>query len=510
MRNVCRILILGCLVTACRTPVAFEDTAIDSPIVVSHASFTTYRFEPADRSGNADEGGVAFFIELSARESGKPVELAGIEFEDRTERIAVFEDGSRIAARLWHGSGELYYDCNLPAWGLVNRRSHLALTWDFSNTDPIRFLSLRIDGQIMGMYHTENDAKTGVTPELKTGLRASGVEFSAPPASSPIQHRIDSIRWFRGCPSIEQLDDHLNSFSMFDPTIHLDVSNFRTFSGRDIPSGNDDGRLIRTVDSLIARSPTVNLIPGSYRLMIVARCSMESVPNAEIADLLVSADPSAGSAASFPLRRSDFQTSDAYERVEREFELKEAVEARIELRMKRFGYADFMLDYIGIIGPVTDHWDAVNMERTLGDAYADPANPGRTVIKNAHALAFGPYRPLPRIGRYTAVFEMKLDPSVDLDSICTIEVYAHDGVLYGSRGNKSYGITGLGRQQADGQFHRIEIPFFYDGAEMMEYRTLVYTIAPGSVDFAGVDLVYEGSAADTGKRPVTEGVEPSH
>ncbi len=499
MRTVCRILILGCLLTACRTPVAFEDAAVDSPIVVSQNAFTTYRFEPLDRSGIADEGGVAFFIELSARDAGKPVEIAAIEFTDRPERITLFEDGSRIAARLWHGSGELYYDCNLPAWGLVNRRSHVALTWDFSNTDPTRFLSLRIDGQTAGMYHTENDARTGVTLALKTGLRAAAVEFSAPSSSSPIRHRIDSIRWFRGCPSIEQLDDHLNCFGMIDPTIRLEVTEFRTFAGRDIPSGNNDGRLIRTVDSLIARSPTVNLVPGMYRLMVVARCSMESNPNARIADLSVSAEPSSEPAASFALRRSDFQTSAVYERVEREFEMKEPAEARIELRMSRFGYADFMLDSIGIIGPVTRQWDAVSMERTMGDAVSDPANPGRTVIKNAHALAFGPYRTLPRIGRYTAAFDLKINPSVEADSACTIEIYAHDGVLSGGRGNKSYGITGLGRQQADGRFHRIEIPFFYDGAEMMEYRTLVYTIAPGSVDFAGVELVYEGSAAGTGK-----------
>lgn len=488
------IFLIGLDLISCQLHPAWEDDSSYQLVSLPGGSQNPYRFTPVAPQNAVSKGGIAFIFKSSGSDHVKPIEIARIEFADRTDRIVIFQDSSRVCARFDQGENR-FFDCNLPSWNLNNRSTHFFVMWNFNASEPSQFLSLSIDGQRYGTYYSANDVKTSTLPPAPTDLRGRAIEFPAPPRieANSATHEISAIRWFNSAPSYREMDLHLRKFCGAIADIHIPISDFQHFIGKQVSARETDGETEAwTIDSVIASSPEIELLPGTYQLTISASCRMESSPECSIAEVACRALSGATWFRS-DIRRNEFIDPQKFHQVERAFEINAPTRARIDVRMLRFGYQDFLLDYIAIEGPVQHDWPAISLERTLGKEHIDSSARSGKVITNAHALAFGPYRRLDRIGWYTAAHRVKISSTVHCNTVGTLDVYAHDGSLEGKRGNKSYGTVGLSNQHADDAYHIYTIPFFYDGAELMEFRTLVYTVIPNGVTFAGVDIHYAGA-----------------
>jgi len=128
-------------------------------------------------------------------------------------------------------------------------------------------------------------------------------------------------------------------------------------------------------------------------------------------------------------------------------------------------------------------WDAADLNHFMGVLIDDREAVQGTALINAHALSYGPYISLPLVGNYIATFRLKTDETLNSDDIATLDVFAHDGLFDDHRGHKSFGCMGLARQSFNeqGTYQEFSIPFFYDGAQQMEFRVLSYQISENAV-----------------------------
>ncbi len=264
--------------------------------------------------------------------------------------------------------------------------------------------------------------------------------------------------------------------------IILEETDLNRFIGRiDVDPKALDGKSV-WLDSLIAGSPTITVVPGQYNFYLYARCITPVDPGTPVCR--ISLENSEKTIRTRDVTRGEFGGGASYVSIDWPVTIEFPGNCSFKVDMLVMGKNDFLVDSLGYKGPNdVVRWTNDRLDHRLGVEIDDPPAVNGRAWANAHTLAFGPYTPLPTPGRYEAVFRIAIAADFKSDNIATLDVYSHYGVYDGYIGHKSYAMRGLstGEFEQPGEFMEFSLPFDYDGATKMEYRLFVYHVTRNAV-----------------------------
>jgi hypothetical protein len=448
----------------------------------------------SSRSGSI----TAWFKVNLAPDDGNSCSLAKISFKNRNESLALFSDKSRLALRMNMPDSKFCFDCNLPPLFLLENNWFFAvLQWNFDAPKPEDFLSLSVNGFDQGAFYTLNDQKTSDSPQISENLIPDKFSIETDNSMRRIASiAIDELRFSSHPDTLENIKKKCSDAMRPEkkPVVYSG-SELKHFIGTDIPDVKSSSGRAWTSDPRLIQIGPVELDAGSYSFRIHAKSGMQLDDKILLASLIVKEASSERQIASQNLTTKNFENAARYEWLEAPFELKSPAAISAALKMEAFGYHDFFVDRAEIVSPkgFQKEFAIDQMDHFLGCTISEADAADGIAWTNAHALCYGPYQSLPAIGKYIATFRLKAHGTSSENNLATLEVYAHDGYLNGSRQNKSYGIMGVNNssfKQFD-EYLDFSIPFFYDGAKLMEYRILVYQVQENALtlDRITVDLI---------------------
>lgn len=278
----------------------------------------------------------------------------------------------------------------------------------------------------------------------------------------------------------------LTPISRCDDEIVLNETDLKRFIGRiDDDSKALNGRSV-WLDPLIAGSPPVTLKEGQYTFYLYARCLVPVASTEPVCRISIIQTEPETVLFYRDVIRGELGDGQTYALVEWPFEIQETVTVRFDVDMKQMGNATFFLDSIGYKDAETDtltRWNHAETRHHLGVSVEDTNSIDGMVRTNAHALAYGPYISLSKPGQYEAVFRMAVAPDFSAENIATLDVFSHEGLHNGHKGNKTYAIRGASISDfaEPDTFAELTLPFNYDGADGMEFRVLLYHVKRNAV-----------------------------
>ena len=148
----------------------------------------------------------------------------------------------------------------------------------------------------------------------------------------------------------------------------------------------------------------------------------------------------------------------------------------------------FLVDGVTVKSPGAGwgkHFHIEDVHVHMGAYKAETDAERGKAVDNENTLTFGPYSCIGQPGIYRATWRIKISKSIpEKTPLLFLDIFAHDGFLTNSkRGNKSYGELALNTESFTKRetWEEKSIEFFYDGADMMEFRTFTRNFQPGAV-----------------------------
>ncbi len=449
------------------------------------------------------KGSISLWFKLDRMPSNGELYIASLAFVDSPYLLMLYRDPTRVAFRLHNTLDSTHWDAMLPRYYIqIGRWIHALVTWDLSANTPEDFLHLYINGDDSKLSHGANDLQFTFPIASLDNMYPHKLQLNHGNMKKDEELEIifDEIEIF-GLPlSATDVLDRFLSLYGDPPRIVLEEDQLNHYLGRRVPDPEAQNGFAWATDATLAYTKLFKLLKGTYMVGAVVRYTSNAPPDLNIALLSLEPDGKKNNAINRYIKAGDLLGGHGYRPIEMPVVINETGTYSIALCTLVYGFKDFRFLEFRIAdqksGEILRTWDFNEIEHLMGEWVEDAKAPKGKAWANVHALAYGPYLELPYPGKYQAIFRVRIDPALTLDkSLATMDVFSHNGYVDHSIGTKSYGKAGFNGNSfpAPGEYTNFCIPFYYDGASMMEFRVLIYDMTPQGIflDNIIIEKIYE-------------------
>jgi Concanavalin A-like lectin/glucanases superfamily len=148
----------------------------------------------------------------------------------------------------------------------------------------------------------------------------------------------------------------------------------------------------------------------------------------------------------------------------------------------------FLVDAVTVKTPGAGWGKHIHVEDLhvhMGKFQGEPDAERGKALHNEDTLTYGPYACIGQPGSYRATWRIKISETIpEKTPLLFLDVFAHDGFLSGAkRGNKTYSQLALNTASFTKRdsWEEKSMDFYYDGADMLEFRTFTRNFQPGAI-----------------------------